>query len=164
MFNGSPDRYNWKLVGRREMYVPYNSYKLHKGGLSIDDIIQPLHMKPELLRYELHRVWEVEATLKKPSGHKYYARRTFYLDEDSWQILAIDHYDHSGDLYRVAEAHVINYYEVPLLFQTVEVIYDLKNNNYLALGINNEMIPEKFNHEMSCLDFTSNTLRQEGIQ
>jgi hypothetical protein len=28
MFNGAPDRYDWKLVGKREIYVPYNAYKL----------------------------------------------------------------------------------------------------------------------------------------
>ena len=28
MFNGAPDRYNWELVGKKEMYIPYISYKL----------------------------------------------------------------------------------------------------------------------------------------
>src|SRR5690606_31199989 len=57
MFNGAPDRYEWKLVGKKEMYIPYNAYKLDEQGLPYDDIIKPNHMNPDLLRYELHRVW-----------------------------------------------------------------------------------------------------------
>ena len=33
MFSGAPDRYDWKLVGKREMYIPYNSYKLDSPDL-----------------------------------------------------------------------------------------------------------------------------------
>ena len=33
MFNGAPDRYEWKLVGKKEMLVPYNSYKLHSDKI-----------------------------------------------------------------------------------------------------------------------------------
>ena len=61
MFNGAVDRYDWKLVGKREMYVPYNSYRLHGDDLAFTDILKPLHVNPEHLRYELHRVWIVEA-------------------------------------------------------------------------------------------------------
>ncbi len=28
MFNGAMDRYDFKLIGKKEMYVPYNAYKL----------------------------------------------------------------------------------------------------------------------------------------
>ena len=31
MFSGAPDRYDWKLVGKREMYIPYNAYKWYFG-------------------------------------------------------------------------------------------------------------------------------------
>ena len=68
MFNGALDRYDWKLVGKREMYVPYNSYKVHSDQLKYDDILQPGHIDPDLLRYELHRVWVVDATLKAMGG------------------------------------------------------------------------------------------------
>ena len=161
MFNGSPDRYDWTLVGRQEMYVPYNSYKLHSGDLSYDDIIRPGHINPDLLRYELHRVWVVDAKLKEGTSH-IYARRTFYIDEDSWQILAMDQYDNRGEIWRVSEAHVINYYQVPLLWQTLEVHYDLQNGRYLAIGLNNQERPEMFNIEMDKRDFTPNALRRKG--
>ena len=83
MFNGGIDRYDWKLVGKREVYVPYNSYKLHSDSLKVADIVTPMHINQEHSRYELHRVWVVEATLKEGKRH-IYAKRRFYVDEDSW--------------------------------------------------------------------------------
>jgi len=161
MYNGSPDRYNWTLVGRRGMYFPYNSYKLHSDKLTYDEIIKPGHINPDLLRYELHRVWVVDAKLKKGTSHLF-GRRTFYIDEDSWQILGVDQYDNRGELWRVSEAHVINYYEVPLLFQTLEAHYDLQNGRYLLLGLNNREEVERFNIKMDASDFVPEALRRRG--
>ena len=161
MYNGSPGRYDWTLVGRKEMYVPYNSYKLHSDKVTYDEIIKPGHINPDLLRYERHRVWVVEAKLKEGARHLY-ARRTFYLDEDSWQILAVDQYDRHGKIWRVSEAHVINYYEVPLLWQTLEAHYDLQNGRYLLLGLNNRRKVERFNSEMDPKNFKPEALRREG--
>ncbi|HSN68435.1 MAG TPA: DUF1329 domain-containing protein, partial [Thermoanaerobaculia bacterium] len=115
MFNGAVDRYNWNLVGKKEMYVPYNSYKLQDPSVKFKDILKPLHINQDLPRYELHRVWVVDATLK-PGERHIYKRRTFYIDEDSWQILAMDQYDNRDQLWRVSEAHVINFYNVPSLW------------------------------------------------
>ena len=91
-FNGAPDRYDWELLGKREMLMPYNSYAVHQKGISYDTIVQPRTLNPDLLRYELHRVWVVEATLRKGFSHLYDKRR-FYIDEDSWAIPAVDLYD-----------------------------------------------------------------------
>ncbi|MHB8709435.1 MAG: DUF1329 domain-containing protein, partial [Desulfuromonadales bacterium] len=143
MYNGSPERYNWKLVGKQELYVPYNSYKLHSGALKYKDILKPLHLNPEHLRYELHRVWVVEGTLKEGTSH-IYKKRTFYVDEDSWQILAMDQYDSRGQLWRVSEAHCINYYEVPTFWSTVETHYDLQSGRYIAINLTNETAPFNF--------------------
>lgn len=162
MFNGSPERYNWKLVGKKEMYVPYNSYKLHSDKLTYDQILQPLHLNPDYLRYELHRVWVVDATLKEGTRH-IYKRRTFYVDEDSWQILAVDQYDNRDQLWRVSEGHGINYYDVPTYWTTVEVHYDLQEGRYLAFGLNNEeSYTYDFNVDLSEQDFTLGALRRAG--
>ena len=69
MFNGSPDRYDWKLDGKEEIYIPYNSYQLKDGKLKYDDIIKAGHINQDLTRYELHRVWKVTATLKEGKRH-----------------------------------------------------------------------------------------------
>ncbi len=163
MYNGAVDRYDWKLLGKREMYVPYNSYKLHSNELSFSDILQPLHVNPENLRYELHRVWVVEATLKEGATHVY-KRRTMYVDEDSWHILLADIYDNRDQLWRVSEGHVINYYQKPLIWLTLEVHTDLQAGRYLALGLNNEYDMCTWDVELSSRDFTPGALRREGLR
>lgn len=161
MFNGATDRYDWKLVGKKEIYVPYNSYKLHSDKLKYKDILTPLHINPEFCRYELHRVWVVDATLKEGSRHLY-KRRTFYVDEDSWQVLLVDIYDNRDQLWRFSEGHVINYYEVPAIWTTLEVHVDLQSGRYLALGLDNESTMYDFNIQRTMQDYTPAALRREG--
>ncbi|VAW87545.1 FIG002188: hypothetical protein, partial [hydrothermal vent metagenome] len=161
MFTGSPERYDWQLVGKKEIYVPYNSYKLHSDSLKYDDILKPLHVNPEYLRYELHRVWVVEATVKEGMRHLY-KRRTFYIDEDSWQILLVDQYDNRDQLWRVSEGHVINYYEMPMLWTTLEVHTDLQAGRYLVFGLDNEDKMYEFGFERSAADYTPAALRRAG--
>ena len=163
MFNGAVDRYDWKLLGKREMYVPYNAYRLHSDELSFSDILQPLHVNPEHLRYELHRVWVVEATLKEGATHTY-KRRTLYVDEDSWHILLADIYDNRDQLWRVSEGHVINYYQKPMTWLTLEVHTDLQAGRYLALGLNNEYDMCTWDVEVNSRDFTPGALRREGLR
>jgi hypothetical protein len=163
IFNGAPDKYDWKLVGKQEIYVPYNSYKLHSKSLKYKDILTPLHINPDHCRYELHRVWVVDATLKEGERH-IYQRRTFYFDEDSWQILLVDQYDNRGQLWRVSEGHVINYYEVPTLWTTLEVHTDLQAGRYLANGLDNESTMYDFTIKRTAEDFTPGALRREGTR
>lgn len=161
MYNGSPERYDWTLVGKKELYVPYNSYALHSDKLKYKDILTPLHLNPEHLRYELHRVWVVEAKLK-PGMRHIYQRRVFYIDEDSWQILAMDQYDSRNQLWRVSEAHCINYYEVPAFWSTVETHYDLQSGRYIAINLTNETAPYNFDVKFDATEFTPDALRREG--
>jgi len=137
-YNGATDRYSWKLLGKREMVVPYNAYKLHSDRYKYRDIVRKDHINPELLRYERHRVWVVEATVKPTTTHLY-ARRVFYIDEDSWQILLVDLYDPRGALWRWQEAHAFEAYDKPY-FATpaLETVYDLHSGRYLAMALNNE--------------------------
>jgi Protein of unknown function (DUF1329) len=98
MFNGAMDRYDFKLIGKKEMYVPYNSYKLYYQPGSQANAMKAKHLNPDLERWELHRVWVVEATLKEGKRH-IYAKRVIYLDEDSWLGVATDQYDARGQLF-----------------------------------------------------------------
>jgi Protein of unknown function (DUF1329) len=161
MFNGSPERYNWELVGKKEMYVPYNNYKLQDPSVKYSDILKPLHINPEIPRYELHRVWVVDATLKEGARHLY-KRRTFYIDEDSWQILAVDQYDNRDQLWRVSEGFAINHYNVPNLWTTLEVHTDLQAGRYLAIGLTNEGKPYNFNATFPSSEFSPSALRRAG--
>ena len=163
MFNGAVDRYNWKLVGKKEIYVPYNSYKLQDPKVKFSDILTPLHINQDFARYELHRVWVVDATLKDGERH-IYKRRTFYIDEDSWQILAMDQYDNRDQLWRVSEAHALNYYNVPSIWTALEVHTDLQAGRYLAIGLNSEFDPPKFGIDRSLEDYTPAALRRSGVR
>lgn len=163
MYNGAPDRYNWELKGKREMIIPYNSYKLWDGDLKYTDIIQPGHMKPELLRYEKHRVWVVESTLKSDARH-IYARRTFYVDEDSWQISIIDHYDGRGELWKVHEGHPIVHYQAKIPWLAAETLHDLISGRYLVIGLDNEegKYTYDFDFDTGFENFTPQALRRAG--
>lgn len=163
MFNGAVDRYDWKLVGKKEMYVPYNAYRFQDPKVKFSDILKPLHINQDLARYELHRVWVVDATLKKGERH-IYKRRTFYVDEDSWQILAIDQYDNRDQLWRVSEAHAMNYYDVPTIWTSLEVHTDLQAGRYLAIGMNSEYKPYDFNVKRTMQDYTPEALRRSGVR
>lgn len=164
MYNGAPDRYDWKLEGKKEMYIASDSYKLDSPQLKYADIIKAGHINQDLTRYELRRVWHVVATLKEGQRH-IYAKRDFYIDEDTWQAAVIDHYDGRNQLWRVAEAHSQNYYNVQVPWYTLETLYDLQSGRYLALGMKNE---EKqaydFGFTSTTSDFTPAALRQEGVR
>ena len=161
MYNGAIDRYDWKLLGKREMYVPYNAYKLHSDALKYANIIKPGHINTAYARYELHRVWVVDSTLKEGMSHLY-PRRTFYLDEDSWQSLIIDIYDDKGQVWRVSEGHVINYYEVPVLWTTLEVHYDLQSGRYIISGLDNEDRMYDFTIKRNPGNYTPAAMRKLG--
>jgi len=136
-FNGAMDRYTWKLVGKKDLYVPYNSFVLHDGKYKYADIMKKTHINQDLPRYELHRVWVVDSTTKPGTTH-IYKRRTFYVDEDSWAILVVDIYDRRDQLWRFQEAHTAMAYDKPFLAPVGETIYDLQSNRYLAQAFNNE--------------------------
>ena len=161
MFNGAMDRFDWKVVGKKEMYVPYNSYGAHAEGITYDEFVQPGHLNPSLMRYELHRVWVIDATVKEGMRH-INARRTFYLDEDSYQIVLIDHYDRRGQLWRASECHAINYYDVPTYWSTIEAHYDLQSGRYVAQGFDNTGPVNTFGVEMNPSQYTPQALRTRG--
>ncbi|HTZ20712.1 MAG TPA: DUF1329 domain-containing protein [Opitutaceae bacterium] len=163
MLNGAPDRFTWELVGRKEMIVPYNSYKLHSDKIKNSDIIKPLHINQDLTRYELHRVWVVESKLKPGTSH-IFPRRTFYVDEDSWQILVVDQYDARGQMWRVSEAHCINYYDAQTFWSTLEVHTDLQSGRYLAIGLDNERPMYDFTIKRTPADFDPDALRRAGTR
>lgn len=159
-YNGAPDRYNWKLIGKQELYIPYNSYKLGSRGLKYDEIIKPNHINQNLARYEKHRVWVVEATLKAGARH-IYAKRRFFIDEDSWQIAQIDQYDSRGELWRGVEIHAMHYYDHGFTYNVLEASYDLLSGRYYAGGLTNEeKQPTRVGFAAKTDDYTPSDLRR----
>ncbi|MBM7060089.1 DUF1329 domain-containing protein [Pseudomonas sp. UL073] len=164
MFNGSPDRYDWKLVGKKELYIPYNNYRLASPSLKYDQIIKPGHINPDFTRYELHRVWEVEATLK--SGERnIYAKRRFFIDEDSWQIAVSELYDGRGQLWRVGQNMLMQQYQVQVPWTAMESLNDLIAGRYLTSMMANEQNrPSQFGVKVALADFTPAALRNAGVR
>jgi hypothetical protein len=163
MFNGAMDRFNWTLVGKKEMYVPYNSYVAHSNQTKVKDLIRPGHLNPDKMRYELHRVWVVEAKLKEGARH-INSRRTFYVDEDSWQILQMDHYDGQGNLWRYSDAPSVNYYEVPTFWSTLETHHDLKSGRYITMLLDNEDKVRDFGYQSTPVNYSPQNLRTSGVR
>lgn len=163
LFNGSPDRYNWELKGKQELYIPYNSFRVMSGDLAYKDIIMPGHMNPDHLRYELHRVWVVDATLKEGERH-IYARRTFYIEEDTWQIAVVDHYDGRGELWKVKEAHASIHYQKQVPWYALEVLHDLVSGRFLTIGLDNEQkgYQYTFDYPAKENDYTPAALRRSS--
>jgi hypothetical protein len=150
MFNGAMDRFDWEMVGKQEMYVPYNAYKAHQPDVTPDDLVHPGHLNQDYYRYELHRMRHINS------------RRTYYLDEDSYQILLIDHYDNRDQLWRFSEAHCINFYDMPTFWATFEAHYDLQSGRYVAQGFDNQDPAQTFNVDMEPSQFTPQALRTRG--
>lgn len=122
---GHPDRYQWKLIGKKEMYVPYNANALVTADEK--DAFAKQHMNPEKVRWELHRVWEVEATVAAGKRHAVPKRR-YYLDEDTWLLTLMDGYDAEGKLWRTSQMFPFVVPSIPAVLTKPVVVFDLQKN------------------------------------
>jgi len=162
-WNGPTDRFTWELVGRKEVYIPYNAYKLHGVDATPDKVItEEGRINQEYSRYELHRVWEVKATLKEGTNHAY-GHRTFFLDEDSWWIMISDGYDRRGNIWRYWESHDVMYYDVAFMNTAAEVQYDMQAGRMIALGFDKSQGPD-LTWSAAEKYFTPSTVRRNGIR
>lgn len=133
IFRGRMDRFTFKLIGKKEVLIPYNEYRLSQMGA--DDALGPKHLKPEAVRWERHRVWVVEAALKPDARHAY-SKRVLYVDEDSWAFSESDGYGQDGKLWRVGLDYPFNYYDdVGGVFPTSLSFYDLEKGNYFVASL-----------------------------
>lgn len=130
MFGGKMDRFDFKLLGKKEMYIPYNLYKLDNAtNAKKDDILWPGHLNPDYMRWELHRVVVIEATLKAGKRH-IYPRRMFYYDEDVYHGGIMDNYDANGKIFRSMHMGVVPNYEFNIPAPEVFVMNDLVSGVY----------------------------------
>lgn len=164
-WNGAPDRYDWKLIGKREVFIPYNGYRLSQKNLKYkEDIIRTNTPNADLMRYELHRVWEVEANLKSGTKH-IYGKRVFFLDEDTWTVVYEDAYDTRKQLWRVGVHPMIQFYEAKVPWYRANIWHDLSNGNYYLANLDAEVKqPWKFGQKGKWADFQPDALRRIGTK
>ena len=142
-FNGSPERYTWKLLGKKELYVPYDNFRVNDTAIKYSELIKPDTINPDYERYELHRVWVVEGSLK-PGVRHIYGRRVLYIDEDSWLTPWADNYDSRNQLWRVT---LINYHysqECSCWHRGASIYHDLTAKSYEATYLSNEEPGDKW--------------------
>lgn len=162
VYNESPERYNWKIVGKKELIVPYNAYKMDDPNAKYADMLSVGHLNPDYTRYELHRMWVVEATLKADYRHQY-AKRVFYFDEDTYHALMSDSYDSHGELWRVSMQNYIYAYELKGYQPRVTLYHDLVSGAYMSDRMINELpAPELNAGKMSPAQFTPDAARMGG--
>lgn len=164
MFNGTIDRFEWKLIGKKEMFVGYNAFGMYDHNAKLEDVLKADGIASSNRRYELHRVWVVEAKVK--AGVRHVApKRTFFIDEDSWAIVAADDYDAQGKLWKLREGFVIPVFETGSCDNPAFVQYNLVDNRYLidqsSLGAGKDMrwFTEATDPKLKESFYTSDNLR-----
>ena len=130
IFNGSLDRFDWKVIGKKEMYIPYNNYQYDLAP-DVETLITAYHPNNDYMRWELHRVWIVEGTVAAGKRHMY-AKRVLYMDEDTWGAVAQDAYDSKGNLWRASVSTMKNIYEIPAVVPRSYIQWDLTRDDYTA--------------------------------
>ncbi|MEH6824562.1 MAG: DUF1329 domain-containing protein [Motiliproteus sp.] len=161
MFNGSPERYDWKLVGKKEMYVLYNSNGFLSKFVGKPDealeLLTPNHVDSSAERWELHRTWVVQATVKEGKRHAY-GSRTYYLDEDTWTAVLADSFDGRGNLWRTNFTRMLNAYDVPITTLRATSTHDFQNNAYFMSELDTK--PVRFYEGEASKYFTAGQIRK----
>ncbi|KQW70160.1 hypothetical protein ASC67_05295 [Methylibium sp. Root1272] len=163
IFSGPMDRYNWKIVGKQEMFIPYNNNRLLLAAKD-DQVLSERFVNPDLMRWELHRVWVVEATVADGKRHVMTKRR-FYFDEDSWQSMLADGWDAKGQLWRTFWYVNVVAPDLPGVLSGPFGHYNLQTGDWIANDITNEVShASKFIPRLSDSFFTGDALAGEGVR
>lgn len=140
IFNSSPERFDWTLVGKKEMYVPINNFKIDDQSIKYSELLKKGGPNPKYMRYELHRVWIIQGVLKPGFRHQY-SKRVLYVDEDSWLPLMSDMYDRRGILWKTAMQNIRYFPEGKGSRATIGIYNDLLDHVYMAIYMTNEEGP-----------------------
>jgi hypothetical protein len=162
LFFGGLDHYDFKLLGKQEMYVPYNNNRLYT--LPVHDILGRSHANPDDLRYELHRVWVVEGTLAK-GQHDIVARRRLYLDEDTWFAVYSDSWDEKDRLWKFGHGTMYLMPDVPAVILGSQFVYDFQLGGYAYnFAFNGEASAYKVTAPHDAALFTPDSLAARSVR
>jgi hypothetical protein len=135
-FNNSLQKYQWKYITKKEMYIPYNNNAL--ANAPYQQALLPHFVNPDLVRWELHRVWVVEATLA-PGERNVLARRMLYVDEDTYTCAFVDAWDANDNLFHVNHVYQWVRPDAPGSMYFNNAIFNLQTDDYaVASGPFNE--------------------------
>ncbi len=132
-FADAVNEWHWRLVGKKEMYIPANNYEMWRLGATDKEECLPGDINPTRIRYELHRVWVVEGTAAKGRKHPY-SKRVSYYDEDHWQPVVADRYDRRGNLWRMAEYYQCYNYCTMRRYVIGYLYLNLESGRYEVFG------------------------------
>lgn len=162
LFFGGLDHYDFKLLGKKELYVPYNNNRLYQRPVA--EILGPAHANPDDLRYELHRVWVVEGTLAK-GQHDVVSRRRLYLDEDTWLAVYSDSWDDAGKLWKFAHGTMYLMPEIPAVILGSQFVYDLELGGYVyGFAFNGERTAYKVTEPHNPATFTPGSMSSRAVR
>jgi hypothetical protein len=161
IYNGSPERFNWQLVGKKEIIIPASNYRF-VYETKLEDALGPKFIDPGVIRWEKHRVWIVDSTLKEGQRHLY-SRRTFYVDEDTWSVVSGDLYDGRGELWRLQYSYGGQMYDRKAGFGGGYGAYDLLQNIY---NLNAKTIPGRYKNGVTQKEkyFTAKGMARSGVR
>jgi hypothetical protein len=164
MFTGALDRFNWKLVGKKEVLVPYNALGVYDHTNKAADNFQKMGLNSDLRRYELHRVWVIDANVKNGVRHVS-PRKTYYLDEDSWSPLLAEDYDAQGTIWKLREGYLIPVFETGGCDVSAFAQYNIRDGRYivdnltLGAGTDTRWITEPSGPKFTTGFYTGDNLR-----
>jgi len=131
-FVGRMDRFDMKLVGKKELIVPYNVFGTTNQSTS-QEVLGKQFVKPEYVRFEKRNVWVVEGTRKSDARHAY-SKRNFMIEEDCWCLVATESFDDAGKIWRVAQIHNFPAYDVGGMNSDTWMFQDLRKGNYIIIN------------------------------
>jgi len=163
VFSGRLDRFDWKLIGKKEMLIPYNTNRSLKPTKDTD-LVSGNHLNPDHVRWELHRVWVVEANLK-PGQRHLAPKSVYYIDEDSWNAVLGDRWDAKGQLWKTVWALPVLMPDVPGVIEQSFGFYDLVSGAWFASNLVNEKSAHyKLMPRYSDATFTPESLAGSGLR
>ncbi|HNT38276.1 MAG TPA: DUF1329 domain-containing protein [Rubrivivax sp.] len=155
LFNGTPDRFEWKLIGKEERLIPYNSYRFSwpvaGAGCSPKEYETPFHFKADCMRWELHRVWHITGTLKEGKRHVY-SKRDLYLDEDTLTTGTAENYDQAGKLYKFNLAPTTPMYDALIPGYADQIFIDMVSGIWAVNRTADVWLPYKLTPAMLAPD------------
>lgn len=163
IFAGQNGRFDWKLLGKKEMIIPYNSNKLFQPTKA-SEVLGSNHINPDHMRWELHRVWVVEANLKPGKRHQA-PRGLYYFDEDTWNGVLADRWDAKGQLWKTMWMASIVMPDLPATSGQTYGFNDLiSGTSYTAEVVNEKSLHFKVMPRYQDAVFTPDGLVSEGVR